>query len=225
MLTKQLKLAAVLTAAIGTGAMAQDATIIEGEDTSTVVVPSEALQADEPAGLIAESDYPVFSQDMNDEAIAETLIAQGFENIHIKREVTEMTVTASRDGEDIELVYNLAQGRLIGVNGEEILSDEDMRRDDSSEPDDADDATDDATDDASGDDGAADGAETGEGTGDDSPDGDTSGDDGSDDAGSDTDAGSDAGSDTGSDGGSAGEGADGGSDGGSDGGEGDSDNG
>ena len=35
-----------------------------------------------------------------------------------------MTVTANREGDEIKLVYNLVEGRLIEVDGERILSEE-----------------------------------------------------------------------------------------------------
>lgn len=126
MLTKQMKLAMVLTAAMGTSALAQDATVVETPDGNTAVVPAEATEISPtaPVSTVVISDYPVFSQDMNDESIIEMLVGQGFEDIHILREGSLMTVTATREGDDIKLVYNLVEGRLIEVNGERVLTEE-----------------------------------------------------------------------------------------------------
>lgn len=126
MLTKQMKLAMILTAAMGTSALAQEAAVVETPDGNTAVVPAEATEISPtaPVSTVVISDYPVFSQDMNDATIIEMLVGQGFEDIHILREGSLMTVTASREGDDIKLVYNLVEGRLIEVNGERVLTEE-----------------------------------------------------------------------------------------------------
>ncbi len=236
MLTKHMKLAMILTAAMSTSALAQTATEVETPDGQTVVVPGAAVESDgvSPIATVVESDYPVFNQDANDEAIAETLIAQGFSDIYILRDGSLMTVTATRDGDDIKLVYNLVEGRLIEVNGERVLTEEERTLDPSpdaeqptateeapTEPAEeateegaTDEATDGATDGAT-DEGATDGATDDGAT--DAPDADT-GTDASTDTGTDsgtddaTDSGTDSGADSGADSGS-----DSGSDGGSDG--------
>lgn len=207
--------AAALAALLGGTALAQS--------TDTVVVPAPALSTESSVGVVAESDIPMIEQLDNDQAVAETLIAQGFSNVHIVREGPIMTVTATRAGAPIELVYSVANGSLVSINGEELrdppegssANDDPTPMPDATTPDDT--ATDDgmtddgATDDGATDDGAADdGATTDSGATDGATDGSDAGTDGGTDAG--TDSGSDAGGDTGADGGT-----DGGSDGAGDG--------
>ena len=133
MLTKQMKLALILTAAMSTSALAQEATKVETPTGETAVLPADAVETDgvSPIATAAESEWPIFNQDMNDQNIADTLLAQGFEDIHIVRDGSLMTVTATREGDDIKLVYNLVEGRLIEVNGERILTEEERTLDNS----------------------------------------------------------------------------------------------
>lgn len=224
-----------LGALMGTTAVAQTAIVVDKTDTvvetpagNTAVVPGTAAAPGAPVGAVVDGEYRLIEQIDNDQAVAETLIAQGFSDVHILREGALMTVTAQRDGVPTELVYSIANGSLVSVDGVELRAEGDT----SSEKDagvaaSATDATDDAADDAS-DDADADGATDGTDSDADS-DGDSTGTDGTDgsDGTSDSDSsadGSDSDSD-GSDGGSDGsDGSDGGSD-GSDGGDGGENNG
>ncbi|MDP5305738.1 hypothetical protein [Paracoccus spongiarum] len=212
---------AAVAALLGGTALAQT--------TETVIVPAPALEADGPASFVAETGVPMAVQLDNEQEIAETLIAQGFTDVYIKREGALMTITANRAGEPIELVYSVANGSLVSVNGEELRPDPEASSSDDTPAaaagDDAtdDDATDDdATDDGSTDDGATDDG-TDDGATDDGATNDGSADDGATGGDADGDAsgagddGSDAAAGDGSDSdGSDGDGSDGGSDGGSD---------
>ncbi|TRW95753.1 hypothetical protein FNJ84_15340 [Paracoccus sp. M683] len=212
MLTKQFKLAAILTAAMGTSALAQEATVVETPGGQTAILPADAVESTgvSPDATAAESEYPIFNQDMNDQTIADTLLSQGFGDIYILREGSLMTVTATRDGDDIKLVYNLVEGRLIEVNGERVLTEEERTLTESGSTDTAtagetedtegtdDGATDDgSTDDGSADDGASDDGGTDDSGTDDSGTDDSGADDGAgDDSGNDSDSGGEGGSDS-----------------------------
>lgn len=183
---------AALTAIGSTVAMAQSGAVVTPSPMAeTAVIPADALKKEAPVGQAAYTGFPSFDQQMNDQAVADTLLAQGFSDIHIIRDGTLMTVTAQRDGKDIELLYNLVEGRLIKVNGERVDIEKGAGPDSGSSTLGVDGTQPTAPGD--GDDGMDDGA----------PDGDT----GSDDAGTgDTDTGTDTGDndtdDSGSDGGS-----------------------
>lgn len=204
MTTKKLNLltfggkAAAFAVLMGGTALAQG--------TDTVIVPAPAVEPGAPVGVVAPGGVPMIAQLDNDQAVAETLISQGFSNIHILREGALMTVTASRDGQPIELVYSVANGTLVSINGEELRDPpEPSSAGDLPADDPAGDATDD---DATDDDGAPDDGTPDDGTDDGGTDDDGAGDDGS--AG-DGDAGD---GDAGNDGGDDGAGDDGGDDGG-----------
>lgn len=225
-----------LGALMGTTAIAQTAIVVDENDTvvetpagNTAVVPGTAAAPGAPVGAVVDGEYRLIEQIDNDQAVAETLIAQGFSDVHILREGALMTVTAQRNGVPTELVYSIANGSLVSVDGVELRAEGDT----SSEKDagvatTATDATDDAADDGTdaGDDTDADGTDDGTDSDADS-DGDSTGTDGTDgsDSSSDSDGSSD-GSDSDSSGsdsdGSDSDGSDGGSD-GSDGGDGGSD--
>ena len=221
---------AVLTALAGTTALAQT--------SGTVIVPAPALQAEPSVGAVTESDIPILEQIDNDQAIAETLIAQGFTDVHILRQGALMTVTAQRAGVPIELVYSVANGSLVSIDGQNLRPEgedssagdrpqsrpdrgTDATDEDSASPDTDDGAADEGSEDTS-DDAQADGTADSEGGADDGATGHDGSDAGGDGAagsdGADSDAGSDSGSDTGADGGADG-GSDSGSDSGSDGGD------
>lgn len=217
MLTKQMKLAAILAATMGSGALAQTATVVETPDGQTAILPEAAVESDgvSPVATAAPSDYPIFNQDMNDQTIADTLLAQGFGDIYILRDGSLMTVTASRDGDDIKLLYNLVEGRLIEVNGERILTEEERTLDSSADNaaglDSGTAGADEATGDGMTDDGAtpdetADDAATDDGATDDGATDDGATDDGAADDGGAGDSAGDSGADSGADGSSGGEG-------------------
>lgn len=218
---------AALTALMGGTALAQG--------TETVIVPAPALEADGPASFVVDSGVPMVVQLDNEQAIAETLVGQGFTDVHILREGALMTVTATRAGEPIELVYSVANGSLVSVNGDELRPDPEASSAGGQAADavpDTPDTEDASSDDAATDDGATDedggGAASGDadagtdagsdgdgdtgtdGAGDAAGDSDTDGADGGDTDGGDSDGGStgEGGSD-----GEGGSGSDGGSDG------------
>lgn len=226
--------AAAIVTLLGTSALAQTSVT----DTEAVIVPQPALEAESSMGVISEAAPRTLEQMDNDQNVAETLLAQGFSDIYILREGPMMTVTAQRDGQPIELVYSVANGSLVSVNGEELRAEgegssaNDVEGGEAAADDGATDdgmtdggdmsddgATDDgATDDGMGDDSGTDGGSADDGSSDGSDS--STGDDGAGDAdGADgADSGGDAGSD-GGDSGSDGSDSDGGdSDGGSDGG-------
>ncbi|MBM3606287.1 MAG: hypothetical protein FJX25_16650 [Alphaproteobacteria bacterium] len=94
-------------------------TLVETPQGNAVVVPDAALETSPSAGFVAETDYPRLESIENNETIAETLIAQGYSDVVIRREGPILTVTAQRAGVPIELVYSTANGRLISVDGVE----------------------------------------------------------------------------------------------------------
>lgn len=184
MLTDKIKFvllggqAAALSVLLGTTALAQEETVVETPEGNSVTVPEAAETTESPIGTITETDYPILEQWENDEAVAKTLVSQGYTNIHILREGALMTVTAQRDGQPIELVYSVANGSLVSVDGVELRRDEepssaetgvasDAVEDEAMPDEDASDdsvtdeeATDDATE-ATADDGATDGTDDG----------------------------------------------------------------
>jgi hypothetical protein len=202
-----------LGALMGSTALAQSGEVTEGDTTvvetpsgNTTIVPGVAAEPGSPVGAVLEPDYKLPEQLDNDQEIARTLIAQGFTDVHILREGPILTVNAQRDGQPIELVYSIANGSLISVDGVELRPAADETGNGHST---ADATGDETAPGEGGDDGS--GGETDEGT--EGGNGDGNGEDSGTDG---TDGGSD-GSDGGSDGS---DGGDGGSDGGSDGGEG-----
>lgn len=120
MLTRSLKLAmiggkaAALAALMATTAGAQQT--VPTPEGNVVVIPDAAIQP-ENSGSIPEIGYATLTSFDNDQVVAETLIGQGFTNVVINRTGPLMTVTAQRDGVPTELVYSLANGRLMSVDG------------------------------------------------------------------------------------------------------------
>ncbi|MDO5647065.1 hypothetical protein [Paracoccus sp. (in: a-proteobacteria)] len=111
---------AAVVALMAGPALAQTAVVVT-PDAPVAIVTEDARATGTPAGFV---DYvPMLEQFDNNVVIAETLVAQGFTNIAIHREGTIMTVTATRDGQPVELVYSTANGRLISVNGERLPED------------------------------------------------------------------------------------------------------
>ncbi|SCY78016.1 hypothetical protein [Paracoccus tibetensis] len=108
---------AALAALLATTAAAQ--TAVPTPEGNVVVIPEAALEA-ESRSVLVESDYPVLTSFDNDQVIAETLIGQGFTNVVINRTGPILTITATRDGVPIELVYSTANGRLMSVDGVEF---------------------------------------------------------------------------------------------------------
>ena len=201
---------------LGSSALAQSGEVVEGNTTvvetpldNTAVVPGMAAEPGTPVGAVSRPDYPLLEQLDNDEAVAQSLISQGFTDIHILREGAIMTVHAERDGQPTELVYSIANGSLISVDGVELRAEPDTTSNGETAAATSDDAPD-------GNDGSNDGSDEDSGS-------DPGADDGSDDG--DSNDGSDDGSDS-SDGADGSDGGDGDSDGdGSDGGDGGEGNG
>jgi len=199
---------------LATAPLAQ--TVVETPGGNTAVVVDPALQPQPPVGAVAVPAFPLPEQINNDQVVVETLLSQGFTNIHILREGAIMTVSAQRNGQPTELVYSIANGTLISVDGVELREQPDATSNRGSDI---------ANDVLGGSSGGTDAGNEGEegagaGTGDDGSGTGEEGADGGDTGrpGSGTDGGSD-GSANGSDGGADG-GADSGSDSGSDGGSG-----
>lgn len=214
---KVLAMGALTSGALmGTTALAQTGEVVTGTTTvvetpaqNTAVVPGVAVAPGSPVGAVSDPGYPLLEQLDNDQAIAQSLISQGFSDVHILREGAILTVNAQRNGQPTELVYSVANGSLVSVDSVELR--------------DAPDQTGDGQSAAIGADGdTGDGSDEGAGEGDDAGDGDASDSDGSDSDtgsdGSDSDGGSDGSSDGGSDGGSDSDGSGGDSGGDSDGG-------
>lgn len=203
-----------LSIVLGSAALAQ------GTSDNDAIVPETAKVAKPTIGVV-DDDVPAVPEKLeNNEAVAESLISQGFTDIHILRQGAKMTVTAMRDGQPIELIYNVANGTLLSIDGQELdpkvegdtgggdsdmddavedMDDGDNASGDESTEDESteDDATeDDTTDDGTGDDATGDDA-TDDGTADDGETADTGSEDDMSDDGA-TDAG-DASDDTGGD--------------------------
>jgi hypothetical protein len=111
---------AVAAALLSSTAMAQDATVVETPEGNVAVVPEAATTTQSPIGTVSDNHVPILEQIENDQAVAETLVAQGFTDIHIKRQGALMTVNAQRDGQPTELVYSVANGSLVSVDGVEL---------------------------------------------------------------------------------------------------------
>lgn len=172
-------------------------TVVETPGGNTAVIVDPALQPQPPAGAVAVPAFPLPQQLENDQAVIETLLSQGFTDIHILREGAMMTVSAQRNGQPTELVYSVANGTLVSVDGVKLREQPDATGNQGS------DVARDVLGDT-GDDGIGAGADSGTGAGTGSAgDGSETGDAGG--SGSGTDGGSngsDGGSDSGSDGGS-----------------------
>ncbi|MDO5622962.1 MAG: hypothetical protein Q4G24_16065 [Paracoccus sp. (in: a-proteobacteria)] len=176
--------AAALSVLMSGAVMAQAPAVVETPGAPVAVIPPAAATETPPQHI-----YPrTVDRSANDQAIAETLIAQGFSDVHILRDAAKLTVTAQRDNQPIELVYHLVRGELLSVNGQPVPGETPVdtsaggQDNHSGHADGAgDNAADDdsATDDTSGDDGAdSDASQGGE-----------SGDDGSSDSDGDSDSG------------------------------------
>lgn len=95
-------------------------TVVETPADNTAVVPGVAAEPGTPVGAVSDPGYPLLEQLDNDEAIAQTLISQGFSDLHILREGPILTVNAQRNGQPTQLVYSVANGSLISVDGVEL---------------------------------------------------------------------------------------------------------
>lgn len=159
--------ASALVLGLALPAFAQDQVVTQ-PGASDAVVPAPAAEVSPvptPATVIMApewaSHFPTLDQQLNNEQIAELLVAQGFSDITILREGSLMTITAQREGEPVELVYNMVEARLIFVNGERILTeDEQAPAPGSSDAAASAPPADDAGDDDAGDDAADDADET-----------------------------------------------------------------
>lgn len=107
--------AAALSALIAGAAMAQAPTVVDTPDAPVAVIPQAAVTETPPQHI-----YPQIDRTANDATIAESLVAQGFSDIHILRDAAKLTVTAQREGQPIELVYHLVRGQLLTVNGQPV---------------------------------------------------------------------------------------------------------
>ncbi|RJE84826.1 hypothetical protein [Paracoccus onubensis] len=205
--------AAVLTVLLGSTTLAQ------GSTDNEAIVPEAAKTSEPNAGAVRDSEFPIPEQLDNNDAVIDTLISQGFTDIHILRKAAIMTVTAMRDGQPVELVYNVSNGTLVSVDGQELnpttvdesgsgsLGTSTADATDPAEP--GEDVDDDGTpDDDSPDDGTPDDGASDDGTGDDGSSDDGASDDGSADTGGDDGTNDDGSSDDGSDSGDSSDGSD-----------------
>lgn len=146
MLTNSFKAALIggkvltIGALMGTSALAQNAEVVTGSTTvvetpaaNTAVLPGAAVQPGTPVGAVTDPGYPLLEQLDNDEAIATSLIGQGFSDIRILRDGAILTVNAQRNGQPTELVYSVANGSLISVDGVEMRDAPDATGDGQSE--------------------------------------------------------------------------------------------
>ena len=199
---------AAAIAALMAGTAMAETTIISTPTGNDVLATESAMDAEPSKGIVWADDFPVLEEVENNDAIIDTMIAQGFTDLKITRKGPMLTVTGQRAGVPTELVYSTANGRLISVDGVETQdrtvdgtpSIADRMMDNVADGDGDAETADEAmgTDTLGGttDSGTDAGADTGE-----SDTGDAGADTGSD---SDGDSGSDGGADSGSDGGSEG---------------------
>ena len=199
---------AAAIAALMAGTAMAETTIISTPTGNDVLATESAMDAEPSKGIVWADDFPVLEEVENNDAIIDTMIAQGFTDLKITRKGPMLTVTGQRAGVPTELVYSTANGRLISVDGVETQdrtvdgtpSIADRMMDNVADGDGDAETADEAmgTDTLGGttDSGTDAGADTG-----DSDTGDAGADTGSD---SDGDSGSDGGADSGSDGGSEG---------------------
>ncbi|MDO5656965.1 MAG: hypothetical protein Q4G36_01385 [Paracoccus sp. (in: a-proteobacteria)] len=124
--------ASALAFGLALPAFAQDQVVTQpGASTPIVPAPAAEVSPVPTPGEVAmapewASRFPTLDQQQNNEQIAELLVAQGFSDITILREGSLMTITATREGEPLELVYNMIEARLIYINGERILTEEEQ---------------------------------------------------------------------------------------------------
>ena len=199
---------AAAIAALMAGTAMAETTIISTPTGNDVLATESAMDAEPSKGIVWADDFPVLEEVENNDAIIDTMIAQGFTDLKITRKGPMLTVTGQRAGVPTELVYSTANGRLISVDGVETQdrtvdgtpSIADRMMDNVADGDGDAETADEAmgTDTLGGttDSGTDAGADTG-----DSDTGDAGADTGSD---SDGDSGADGGADSGSDGGSEG---------------------
>ncbi|MDO5632401.1 MAG: hypothetical protein Q4G22_11260 [Paracoccus sp. (in: a-proteobacteria)] len=176
--------AAALSVLMSGAVMAQAPTVVETPGAPVAVIPPAAATETPPQHV-----YPLtVDRSANDQAIAETLIAQGFSNVHILRDAAKLTVTAQRDNQPIELVYHLVRGELLTVNGQPVPAETPV--DTTAGGQDSHSAHADAvSDDAAGDDSNTDDAAADDSGADDTSQDGESGDNGSSDSGSENDSG------------------------------------
>ena len=199
---------AAAIAALMAGTAMAETTIISTPTGNDVLTTESAMDAEPSKGIVWADDFPVLEEVENNDAIIDTMIAQGFTDLKITRKGPMLTVTGQRAGVPTELVYSTDNGRLISVDGVETQdrtvdgtpSIADRMMDNVADGDGDAETADEAmgTDTLGGttDSGTDAGADTG-----DSDTGDAGADTGSD---SDGDSGADGGADSGSDGGSEG---------------------
>ncbi|MBV0891778.1 hypothetical protein KTN05_07935 [Paracoccus sp. Z118] len=136
--------AAIAVTSLGSAAIAQTATtpvpdaVVTDVPGAVVVVPNQpgttpdmvvvtpvapgTVTPGTPPEIMAEP-FHQFSMEQiaNDQAVIDTLLAQGFSDIVIDRDGTLLTVTAVRGASPVELVYQTASGRLVSIDGEAVI--------------------------------------------------------------------------------------------------------
>ena len=110
---------AAAIAALMAGTAMAETTIISTPTGNDVLATESAMDAEPSKGIVWADDFPVLEEVENNEAIIDTMIAQGFTDLKITRKGPMLTVTGQRAGVPTELVYSTANGRLISVDGVE----------------------------------------------------------------------------------------------------------
>ena len=110
---------AAAIAALMAGTAMAETTIISTPTGNDVLATESAMDAEPSKGIVWADDFPVLEEVENNDAIIDTMIAQGFTDLKITRKGPMLTVTGQRAGVPTELVYSTANGRLISVDGVE----------------------------------------------------------------------------------------------------------
>lgn len=85
---------------------------------------AQSPASDAPAGMTTMEavDFPTLSTVGTDEAVAEDLVAQGYEKIVILRAEDVLVVTAERGGVPTEMVFSPDDGTLLMIDGVEPMT-------------------------------------------------------------------------------------------------------
>jgi len=112
--------AAVLSTVLAGVALAQ-ADVVSTPQGNDVLVPDRAVDAEHSKGLEWANGLPVLEEVENNDAIIQTMIAQGFTDLKITRKGPTLTITGQREGVPTELVYSTDNGQLKSVDGVETV--------------------------------------------------------------------------------------------------------
>ncbi|TGN62089.1 hypothetical protein E4L95_07975 [Paracoccus liaowanqingii] len=80
---------------------------------------AQTATTEAPAGMTTMEavEFPTLTTVDTDEAVAEELVAQGYENIVIVRSDDALAVTAERGGVPTEMVFSPTEGTLVLIDG------------------------------------------------------------------------------------------------------------